>query len=968
LCFITLSVPAFAAQNDLTVTLKGLNGKPVKVIHEESQKVSDSKLSIILSNAKEAIAEGKSKNLQSKNNIGGAATTYDYITFDDNEYYFYEESFASDPELIIYDLDQQITADRLAPFDSTIARMATQSDPIPDGVGGSLKVKNTGTTGSCLSTELTLPTSTQVSSDISDLKRPYNYVGFDYIVTDDEDHIGSWTSDIGLQLSNSVGSPSVVRENGIIFAWKPFIILKNKTGINTWQTFNSVPESVYGEGQYLNGYKPGSSPSISCWYNQDGKVRLEVSGTTVCPNRFGEQLCDTNTTTIVELLDFNISHIDNWRLVSTVVSKDNSGENRAVYSSIMVDGNPVSNDDFSTPVQDHASVTPSGNTVTIIVDFIPPTWPDGSTLTSSNVTDTSLTLTWNAATDNVGVTGYKIFKDGVEMDTVNGAVYSYDVTGLAANNQYTFKVEAGDACGNWSSDGPTVKVGDESNSMQNYIKQIAQTGGIPFEILTGIAEAESRIRPFYTGTSIPIIEPYIEDYEAGLAEEYLSTIKAVYGENWWQFIADRGLGIMQVTPKESYDECEINEQLINRLLYDTAFNIREGASILYDKWLWTWFPLNNAILPKINAPDNSPDMDPRILDNWYFAIWAYNGWDEENNPNNTDDTYQDKVFRFIESKYDIKLGKPNPEEMKKRIVIEDDNTECWAVPDGSEEFSVNNARPSRDFLTYKENEICYLHHNDPVKFRLDPIITDDNVLGLVYYNDQFKILSDETISSCGFLWQKVEHISPSNRQLKNKTGYIAIRYLTPIKDITGNTTDYSLAIGNTQNTVVTATYSNGNSYDVTEWAVYSSLNPIVASVNLNGSVKGLSVGDTVITATYGGKSAQANVHVIDNIDECFIATAAYGSKFEPAVVLLRQFRDEIMLTNSLGRTFVDFYYHYSPPLAKSIADSEPLKLIVRTLLTPIVAAVYLLFHPIWIGVIAMVIGFRWLYRRRIEMH
>ena len=82
------------------------------------------------------------------------------------------------------------------------------------------------------------------------------------------------------------------------------------------------------------------------------------------------------------------------------------------------------------------------------------------------------------------------------------------------------------------------------------------------------------------------------------------------------------------------------------------------------------------------------------------------------------------------------------------------------------------------------------------------------------------------------------------------------------------------------------------------------------------------------------------------IDECFIATAAFGSKFEPAVVLLRHFRDQFLLTNPLGQKFVHFYYTVSPPIAQYIADSEALKFIVKLVLTPIVAVVFAIMHPI----------------------
>lgn len=69
---------------------------------------------------------------------------------------------------------------------------------------------------------------------------------------------------------------------------------------------------------------------------------------------------------------------------------------------------------------------------------------------------------------------------------------------------------------------------------------------------------------------------------------------------------------------------------------------------------------------------------------------------------------------------------------------------------------------------------------------------------------------------------------------------------------------------------------------------------------------------------------------------CFIATAAYGSYFEPEVLALRVFRDNYLLTNNAGRYFVSQYYRYSPPMADYIRDSESLKSLVRVVLTPLV--------------------------------
>jgi hypothetical protein len=70
---------------------------------------------------------------------------------------------------------------------------------------------------------------------------------------------------------------------------------------------------------------------------------------------------------------------------------------------------------------------------------------------------------------------------------------------------------------------------------------------------------------------------------------------------------------------------------------------------------------------------------------------------------------------------------------------------------------------------------------------------------------------------------------------------------------------------------------------------------------------------------------------------CFIATAAYGTPMAEEIQILREFRDEYLLTNVVGRALVDFYYRVSPPIAEFITEHPSLKPIVRAGLVPAVA-------------------------------
>ena len=70
---------------------------------------------------------------------------------------------------------------------------------------------------------------------------------------------------------------------------------------------------------------------------------------------------------------------------------------------------------------------------------------------------------------------------------------------------------------------------------------------------------------------------------------------------------------------------------------------------------------------------------------------------------------------------------------------------------------------------------------------------------------------------------------------------------------------------------------------------------------------------------------------------CFIATAAYGTPTAEQIDVLREFRDVVLLKNTVGSLFTGLYYRLSPPVADFIAANEVVRTLVRELLVdPIV--------------------------------
>ena len=107
-------------------------------------------------------------------------------------------------------------------------------------------------------------------------------------------------------------------------------------------------------------------------------------------------------------------------------------------------------------------------------------------------------------------------------------------------------------------------------------------------------------------------------------------------------------------------------------------------------------------------------------------------------------------------------------------------------------------------------------------------------------------------------------------------------------------------------------------------------------VNWTGNVDTIAnIGEASTTITMQGDySITANFW---EGEPCFIATVTYGTPMANEIDILRQFRDEYLLTSPVGQALEDLYYRFSPPIAGFITEHPSLKPIVKTGLLQAVA-------------------------------
>ncbi|HJH26919.1 MAG TPA: hypothetical protein C5S37_09170, partial [Methanophagales archaeon] len=105
----------------------------------------------------------------------------------------------------------------------------------------------------------------------------------------------------------------------------------------------------------------------------------------------------------------------------------------------------------------------------------------------------------------------------------------------------------------------------------------------------------------------------------------------------------------------------------------------------------------------------------------------------------------------------------------------------------------------------------------------------------------------------------------------------------------------------------------------------------------NDTIKVCADNGEVVAESDEANNCMENEFEAQTPSPCFIATAAYGTPLHEDIDVLRDFRDERLMTNPLGRTLVKTYYETSPPIADALREHEGLRTTVREgLIKPLV--------------------------------
>lgn len=241
----------------------------------------------------------------------------------------------------------------------------------------------------------------------------------------------TWTStsspDFDLRLFDPAGN--LITSSLGVTRQETIAVTINSTGVYRIQV-----DSFAGNGPYLLDVSSGGAPPAPDTTSPTVFITSPTNGA---------QVSGTITITATASDNVGVAGVD-FFVDATLIGTDTTAPYSVSWNTTTVANGPHN---LTATARDAAGNTNSSTIgVSINNDTQPPTAP--TNLTATAASSTQIDLSWNASTDNVGVTGYKVYRDNVLVATVPSTTYSD--SGLSPQTTYSYQVSAVDAAGNES--------------------------------------------------------------------------------------------------------------------------------------------------------------------------------------------------------------------------------------------------------------------------------------------------------------------------------------------------------------------------------------------------------------------------------------------------------------------------------------------------------------------------------------
>ncbi len=217
-------------------------------------------------------------------------------------------------------------------------------------------------------------------------------------------------------------------------------------------------------------------------------------------------------------------------------------------------------------------IVPKSQLYSAAIDTQSPSVPER--LSATAVSSTQINLSWMASTDNEGIAGYKVYRDGVLVKTVNNST-TYADTGLNANTTYKYAIAAFDSSGNnsqissnavakTSASAPQVSTGNGNGLKGEYYNNIDFTSLVKQRVdesinfnwrknapISNMGQDEFSVR--WTGQIQPL---YSETYTFNTISDdgarlWINGIKVI--DNWYEHSSKEESGTIALVAGQKYD-------------------------------------------------------------------------------------------------------------------------------------------------------------------------------------------------------------------------------------------------------------------------------------------------------------------------------------------------------------------------------------------------------------------------------